>query len=353
MEMTNLEKVQEGIDLEPKAQGAVRLKPIEIAQENYNSIVELKQTIGATCFLMGKLLTENKRNGLYKLLGHNTFESFLGTPEISFHRTTAYKHMKIYSEFIEYYKLSQKDLQDIDLDKLYLILPIIDKNNIQDWLEKARTLSRSDLRIAIQGKKQKQMIEAGSEWLEYSDVWEKTQPIPRWGKNPKQTIFGQFVANLINYYTKENELVTANIPDTVVRDVAKEFTRNYDEIKEGSDMSILRDLDGVLGISMTPNLSIVLQQYVPATINMFRKLVKKGGKMAFYIRQTDVSEDVYTEFISSIETLSFGEFTPERLIIIRERPDVKRVNQAIKDDKLDYSFERIVIFNRNDANAGN
>jgi len=346
--MEQVEKIAEEIDSSENEE-VKNKRPIDFAQDNYNHIVELKQTIGSVSFLMGKLLVENKRNGYYKLLGHNTFESFLGSSEISFHRTTAYKYMKVYSEFIEYYKLGQQDLQDIDLDKLYLILPIIDKNNVQEWVEKARTLSRSDLRVAIQGKKQKRMVELGSEWIEYADVWEKTQPVSRWGKNPKQTIYGQFVANLVNYYTKEKEKVSSNIPDTVVKDVANEFNREFSEIKEGADYTQIDDMEAELGISMTPNLSIVLQQYMPTTINMFRKMVKKGGRIAFYIKQSDIDETTYTEFVSTIEALSFEEFYPERLIVIRERPDVKKVNEAIKDESLGHSFERIVIFKRNDG----
>lgn len=327
--------------------------PIEIAQDNYNDTIELKNTIGTSYFIMGKLLTENKRNGLYKLLGHQTFEAYLAIPEISFHRTTAYKYMKVYSEFVEYYKIKESELVGVDLDKLYLILPYIDKTNVEDWLEKARTLSRSDLRVAIQGKKQKQLIEAGSEWLEYSDVWEKTQPIPRWGKNPRQTIYGQFVANLVNYYTEVNEKVAcAGIPDTVVRDVCKEFKRDYDEITEGTDINLIADsYEADLGIAMTSNLSLVVSQYIPNVVQMFKKLAKKGGKIAFYIRGAEVSENEYSDFITGVESISMGELMPERLIIIRERPDTKRVNQAIKDDTLDHSFERIVIFKRDDLTA--
>ncbi len=320
----------------------------QLARENYEQTIELKNTMEAGYFLMGKLLTDCKRNGWYKLNGHDTFEEYLGTPEISFHRTTAYKYMKVYSEFIEYYKLDQKDLQGIDIDKLYLILPIVDKKTVKEWLEKARTLSRSDLRYSIQGKKQKQMIEAGSEWLEYADVWEKTQPVSRWGKNPKQSIYGQFVANLINYYTADEELVTARVGDTVVKDVAWEFQRKYKDIKEGENITQVPELKGKLGITMTPNLSVALQE-LPTVVNMFRKMVKKGGKLAFYIKQHELNEDSYSDFITGVQTLTMNEFVPERLIIIRERPDVKRVNQAIKDEKMDYSFERIVIFKRDDT----
>jgi len=325
-----------------------RKTPIEIAQDNYNDTVELKNTIGTSYFIMGKLLTENKRNGLYKLLGHQTFEAYLATPEISFHRTTAYKHMKVYSELIEYYKIKEADLQGIDQDKLYLILPYVDKTNIQDWLEKARTLSRSDLRVAIQGKKQKQLLAAGSEWLVYSDVWEKTQPISRWGKNPHQTIFGQFVANLINYYTEVGEKVAAaGIPDTVVRDVAKEFKRDYEEVAEGADIALIPDaFEADLGIAMTSNLSLVVSQYIPNVVVMFKKLVKKGGTVAFYMRGAEINESEYTDFVTGIESISMGEFASERLIIIRENPDAKKVNLAIKDKTLNHSFERIVIFKR-------
>jgi len=318
----------------------------ETAQNNYEYILEAKNITEATFLVMGKLLTENRREGYYKILGHRTFEEFIASPEISFHRTTAYKFMKIYQEFIEYYKVTDEDLKGIDSDKLYLIISVLDRKNLKDWLEKARTLSRSDLRTAIQGKNVNSLNEPAESWVEYSDVWEKLQPISRWGKNPKQSIYGQFVANLVNYYTKKGEKVVAGgFVDTVVRDVCNELERDYEVVKEGSNLDKVGKLNGKLGIAITSSLATA-SDYTAVLVKLFDSLVQKGGAIAFYIKGDASNEADYSDFITAIETISIGKIIPERLIIIREKPDVKKINQAIRDEKLAYSFERIIIFRK-------
>ena len=57
--------------------------------------------------------------------------------------------MQIYSVFIEEYKYKPEELSDTHWTALRILLPIINKHNKEDLVEKARTLTRSHLEQEI------------------------------------------------------------------------------------------------------------------------------------------------------------------------------------------------------------
>jgi hypothetical protein len=89
------------------------------------------------------MLKEMKEN--YRILGYETFESYLGAPEVSIGRSTAYSLIEIYNKLIEEKGLEIKLLSEIDYSKLLKIIPMSNQSDFGEWLEKAKTLSRSDL----------------------------------------------------------------------------------------------------------------------------------------------------------------------------------------------------------------
>lgn len=119
----------------------------ESAKTNEKKIIELKKLASESFILMGEALYNNRKERLYEALGHESFESFLGDPEISISRSTAFDLMKAYEFFILTHKLDIKTLVEVGVSKVAMLLrlDLDSKAQVEDWVEKARTLSKSDL----------------------------------------------------------------------------------------------------------------------------------------------------------------------------------------------------------------
>ena len=121
-----------------------------------DKVIQLKNAIGQQIIVLGGLLWEIKDNRLWD--GHyESFESFLGDPEISFARSTAFRAIKIYQIYVLKFNIKDQ-VEEIETEKLYRITPIIrdlqedipsDMDKVFEWVEKAKTLSRSDLIYAV------------------------------------------------------------------------------------------------------------------------------------------------------------------------------------------------------------
>ena len=120
-----------------------------IAQEahtNYENIISVKNRIGKDLLVLGKLLKANHDNKYYRTLNYDTWESFLAMPELSMSRFWAFKLIKVYEVWVDKYNVEPAKL-NIDLEKLWLVSTMgVNEDNYEEMLEKARTLSRSDLR---------------------------------------------------------------------------------------------------------------------------------------------------------------------------------------------------------------
>ena len=118
----------------------------------HQEIIQLKNIAGGAFIVIGQRLKEIKEKELFHFLGdggYETFESYLGSPELQFDRRKAYYLIQIYSTFCEGLNVKQEDISGIYWTTLRQILPIINKENHEEWIEKARTLSRSDLELEL------------------------------------------------------------------------------------------------------------------------------------------------------------------------------------------------------------
>ena len=127
----------------------------QIADEaftNHQLIIKIKQSITKDFWNLAIMLKINRDRRYYKTLGYETFEEYLGTPEISLSRGYVYKLIKNYELWVQKYHVSLAKLNEIDSEKLYLAGMIATKDNYNEWLEKAKTLSRSDIKSLIKGE---------------------------------------------------------------------------------------------------------------------------------------------------------------------------------------------------------
>jgi hypothetical protein len=115
-------------------------------------IKELKRAINYSFLSVGYYLHEIKDKKLYELLDYESFNAYISQPELSFKRATAYKLVGIYETFVLELKVSQDRLLEIDYGKLDMIRTSSNKDNVEELLVKAESLSRSDLLAEVEGK---------------------------------------------------------------------------------------------------------------------------------------------------------------------------------------------------------
>lgn len=111
----------------------------------HRRIVRLKQQGMATFLELAVCLKAVRDNKLYEKMDYETFEAYIASPELGFDRGVVYKLIAIYEKFCEEFNVSPGTLMEIYWTKLREILPVVNKENYEDWLLKAKNLSRSDL----------------------------------------------------------------------------------------------------------------------------------------------------------------------------------------------------------------
>ena len=120
------------------------------AKENKESIIIAKFNVAANYLTLAKLLKENRDNSYWKLSDScDSFDEFLGMPEIGFSRSKAYSLIQIWELYKDKMGIDDHTLLDVGNSKLLMIAPLVEKD--KEWLHKARLLSKSDLRLEING----------------------------------------------------------------------------------------------------------------------------------------------------------------------------------------------------------
>lgn len=118
------------------------------AHENYEATVALKGEIARNFLVLGGLLNESLDNSYWKLLGHDSFESYVATPEIALSRSYAYQCVKLYRVFRLDMGIDAGELSRIGPSRLIAMLPAVKDAAVSDYAEMmsdAEHLSLSDL----------------------------------------------------------------------------------------------------------------------------------------------------------------------------------------------------------------
>ena len=120
------------------------------AERNKEDILQAQANIRANFLVLARLLKENRDMSLWKLLDYESFEAFLGDPEIGFRRSKAYDLIRIYELYIERLKLPPEVIISIGNTKLLKIAGVVESDT-EGWLNKAKVLSVSDLKLELAG----------------------------------------------------------------------------------------------------------------------------------------------------------------------------------------------------------
>lgn len=119
------------------------------AYENDRQIRLLKKGLQGSFIELAKLLHENREYKYYEDLDYVTFEQYIASPELSFERRTVYSLIAIYERFVLEYHVQPVALLEADYSKLDRILRVTTPENYEEWFDKAKSLSRSDLEEEI------------------------------------------------------------------------------------------------------------------------------------------------------------------------------------------------------------
>lgn len=125
----------------------------------HNKIIENEKQRRELLLENIKFLTEVYNKKLYKaVLGDEKapWSAYLGQFETYYSKQKVFSFIQIYNKFVNELGLDSKILAEFPYSKLGLLVSVVNKENVNEWLEKARELTNQDfqdeLRIA-QGKK--------------------------------------------------------------------------------------------------------------------------------------------------------------------------------------------------------
>lgn len=125
------------------------------ATNAHKKICSLKEALQKNFIELGAYLKIVHDENLYLLLDYPTWQEYLDVPEVDLSRSQAFKLMAVYERWIEGYGYSPDEISKISIEKLYIASSQANETNYAEWLEKARTLSRADLKAETPGNVQK------------------------------------------------------------------------------------------------------------------------------------------------------------------------------------------------------
>lgn len=131
------------------------------ANKGFEMLTEIRNILesqNSAEFEIGKMLLEFRDGKRYLDLGYDRWVDFANSGDISLKKSMIYNHINAYQVYIVELGFQIKDLTDIAFDKLLSIISIVRQCTFPDakeWVEKARTLSRSDLALEIDDWKHK------------------------------------------------------------------------------------------------------------------------------------------------------------------------------------------------------
>lgn len=138
-------KIGEGKLILKSMEKEIKAKQIFDAYQNLKS---LQQTTSGIDLIKAKELAYIKKDKNYKIIMGDdgaTWASFIAQPELQPLKVSkADRLVKIYNTYILNLGLTEEDILGIDSNILQRLTTLVDDKNINEWLNKAKNLSRSD-----------------------------------------------------------------------------------------------------------------------------------------------------------------------------------------------------------------
>jgi hypothetical protein len=119
------------------------------AYDLHDKIIRMKGDAELLSLAMGEALYLMETDKLYLELSYPTFEAYLGSPEVSMGRRTAYILKSNYQKYVLELHVQPVALLQVGETKLDLIRAYITPENQTELLAMGTSLSKSDLRIEL------------------------------------------------------------------------------------------------------------------------------------------------------------------------------------------------------------
>lgn len=116
--------------------------------DNLKKIKFYDRNTNINALILGKLIAENIEYGYWQKLGFESFTDFVGQSNFSFTKRTAYNYVDLWKMFCKF-AIDMDRFTEIPYSKLLKLKDIITEENLEEWLEKAKTLSRTDLELEV------------------------------------------------------------------------------------------------------------------------------------------------------------------------------------------------------------
>jgi hypothetical protein len=136
----------------------LNLKKSDEAFQEIIYIRQLKRKLYESLELLGQALYqvyatyEIDCERALELYGFESFNALLQAPEesggVDLSKQIAYQILRVYEKYVLQLQVRQV-LQNVDYVKLDIIRNVVSKENFEDWINKATSLSRSDLRREV------------------------------------------------------------------------------------------------------------------------------------------------------------------------------------------------------------
>lgn len=130
----------------------IPLKVVDMTPEDkFNAVASLKNSLEEDFVSIGELLSEIKRMRTFKIKGSKNFKEFVET-EYNMSHAMANKLIGIYDFYIKDLDLQSERVQEVGIDKLTLIKPLIKDAcfDVQmDWVKTAENKDYTELKEKI------------------------------------------------------------------------------------------------------------------------------------------------------------------------------------------------------------
>jgi len=123
------------------------------AQSTHEIVIKIKKEIHTYFMSLAVCLKAIKTNAYYLELGFTSFEEYCQQPDVDLSVNRCNKLIRIYNRWIEDYGYKVEELEGVDTECLDIAQSQATEETKEEWLEKARLLSRADLRALTPGCK--------------------------------------------------------------------------------------------------------------------------------------------------------------------------------------------------------
>ena len=120
----------------------------DLAFETEGKIKEGISAARTVWVALAAFLSDFHEEKMWETLGHDSFDSWLATPEIDLGRSMAYALVQNYRYFIGEGRISSEELAEFEPTKLQQVLPALKAGDVEpsEALADVGSLSRSDLK---------------------------------------------------------------------------------------------------------------------------------------------------------------------------------------------------------------